>query len=41
LEKSTLRTVPASRLHKLTGIVSLGGDALQDSEDIYEENSRD
>ncbi len=34
-----LRTVPASRLHSLTGIVSLGGDALADTEAIYDEHS--
>jgi hypothetical protein len=31
-----LRTVPASRLHALTGLVSLGGDALADTEAIYD-----
>jgi len=31
-----LRTVPANRLYALTGIVSLGGDALADTEAIYD-----
>lgn len=35
-----LRTVPASRLHALTGIVSLGGDAVADTEAIYDGHSR-
>jgi hypothetical protein len=30
-----LRTVPASRLHALTGIVSLGGNAIADTEALY------
>lgn len=34
-----LRTVPASRLHALTGLVSLGGDALADTEAIYDDDS--
>ena len=36
-----LRTVPAGRLHALTGIVSLGGDALADTEAIYDGHSGD
>jgi len=31
-----VRTVPASRLYALTGLVSLGGDALADTEAIYD-----
>jgi hypothetical protein len=34
-----LRTVPVSRLYPLTGIVSLGGDALADTEAIYDGDS--
>ena len=36
-----LKTVPASRLHALTGLVSLGGDALADTEAIYDGDSCD
>lgn len=32
-----LRTVPASDLDKLTGLISVGGDALEDSERIYDD----
>ena len=34
-----LRTVPAGRLNDLTGLISLGGDALSDTEAIYDGNS--
>jgi hypothetical protein len=34
-----LRIVPANRLHALTGLVSLGGDALADTETIYDGDS--
>ncbi len=37
LEKPELRTVPASRLDALTGLISLGGDALLDSERVYDD----
>ncbi len=33
-----LRTAPVSRLYGLTGIVSLGGDALADTEGLYDGN---
>jgi hypothetical protein len=36
-DKPELRTVPASRLDALTGLVSLGGDALLDSERVYDD----
>lgn len=36
LREPELRTVPASRLYALTGLVSLGGDALTDTEAIYD-----
>lgn len=39
LREPELRTVPASRLYALTGLVSLGGDALADTEAIYDGNS--
>lgn len=39
LGEPELRTVPASRLYALTGLVSLGGDALADTEAIYDGNS--
>ncbi len=38
LRVPTLRTVPASRLYGLTGLVSLGGDAVADIEAIYDDN---
>jgi hypothetical protein len=39
-ERATLqpRTIPASHLDKLTGIVAWGGDALADSERLYDDN---
>jgi len=39
LREPELRTVPARRLYALTGLVSLGGDALADTEAIYDGNS--
>ena len=39
LREPELRTVPASRLYALTGLVSLGGDALADTEAIYDGDS--
>ncbi|MCP4358957.1 MAG: antitoxin family protein [Chloroflexi bacterium] len=33
-----IRTLPASSLDALIGIVSLGGDALKDSEALYDPN---
>jgi len=39
LGESELRTVPASRLYALTGLVSLGGNAVADTEAIYDGNS--
>jgi hypothetical protein len=39
LREPAVRTVPASRLYALTGLVSLGGDALADTEAIYDDNS--
>jgi len=39
LRDPILRTVPASRLYDLTGLVSLGGDALADTEALYDGNS--
>ena len=35
LREPELRTVPASRLNELTGLISLGCDALTDTEAIY------
>jgi hypothetical protein len=37
----TLRTVPAAELDKLTGLIAVGGDALEDSERLYEDASGD
>jgi len=39
LRELGLRTVPASRLNELTGLISLGGDALTDTEATYDGNS--
>lgn len=39
LREPALRTVPAGKLHALTGLVSLGGDALADTEAIFDDNS--
>lgn len=39
LREPELRTVPASRLYALTGLVSLGGNALADTEALYDGNS--
>lgn len=39
LREPELRTVPASRLYALTGLVSLGGNALVDTEAIYDGDS--
>ena len=39
LREIELRTVPARRLYALTGLVSLGGDALADTEAIYDGHS--
>ena len=36
-----VRTAPASRLSALAGVVSLGGDALADTEAIYDGGSGD
>ena len=38
LREPLLRTVPANRLYDLTGLVSLGGDALADTEALYDGN---
>ena len=38
LRVPALRTVPASRLGALTGLVSLGGDGVADTEAIYDDN---
>ena len=32
----TIKTVPASRLQALAGLVSWGGDALSDTEHVYD-----
>lgn len=32
-----LRTVPASHLKSLLGLISVGGDALEDTERLYDE----
>jgi hypothetical protein len=37
----TLRTVPATELDKLTGLIAVGGDALEDSERLYDDASGD
>lgn len=34
-----LRTVPASHLDRLTGLVAWGGDAVADAERLYDDNS--
>lgn len=39
LRQPVLRMVPADRLYELTGLVSLGGDALADTEALYNGNS--
>jgi len=31
------RSVPAAALDKLTGLISMGGDALEDSERLYDD----
>jgi hypothetical protein len=36
-----LRPVPATTLLRLTGIVALGGDALEDSEALYDDAGGD
>ncbi len=38
LREPLLRKVPAKRLNDLTGLVSLGGDALADTEALYDGN---
>jgi hypothetical protein len=38
LREPVIRSVPASRLDSLTGLVSLGGDALADTEALYDGN---
>ena len=35
LREPAVQTMPARRLHDLTGLVSLGGDALADTEALY------
>ena len=39
LREPVVRAVPAKRLYDLTGLVSLGGDALADTEALYDDNS--
>lgn len=39
LREPILRTVPAQRLYALTGLISLGGNALADTEALYDGNS--
>ena len=39
LREPILRTVPVSKLYDLTSLVSLGGDALADTEALYNGNS--
>lgn len=39
LREPELRTVPVSSLYALTGLVSLGGNALADTESLYDGNS--
>lgn len=39
LREPILRTLPASTLYDLTGLVSLGGDALADTEALYNGSS--
>lgn len=34
-----LRTVKAKKLKDLTGIISIGGDAVKECKDIYEQNN--
>lgn len=36
-EESEVKTIPAVELRKLSGIISVGGDALEDSERLYDE----
>jgi hypothetical protein len=38
LREPVVRSVPASRLEGLTGLISLGGDALADTEALYDGN---
>jgi len=38
LREPVVRAVPAKRLYDLTGLVSLGGDALADTEALYDDN---
>ncbi|NBD35597.1 MAG: hypothetical protein GVY30_06320 [Chloroflexi bacterium] len=38
LREPLLRTVPANQLYGLTGLVSLGGDALADTEALYDDD---
>jgi len=37
--KLTMRTVPASHLDSLTGLVAWGGDAVEDTERLYDDPS--
>ena len=39
LREPILRTTPVSKLYNLTALVSLGGDALADTEALYDDNS--
>lgn len=36
-KKAELKLVPASELRKLRGIFAIGGDAVKDTEDLYNE----
>lgn len=38
LAERELQTVPANTLYALTGLVSLGGDALADTEAVYDDH---
>ena len=39
-EKPRVSGIPASDFQEIDGIVALGGDALEDSEDLWEEHLR-
>ena len=39
IQEPELHVVFSNRLNELTGLVSLGGDALEDSEAIYDGNN--
>jgi len=39
LQESKWRSTPAKRLYEMTGLVSLGGDAVVDADMVYDDGS--